>query len=43
MLVMLLGSAMLVRPLHPEKAASPMLVTPLGSVMLVSPLQPEKA
>jgi hypothetical protein len=34
------GNMMLVNPLQPEKAKSPMLVTLEGIVMLVNPLQP---
>jgi hypothetical protein len=40
MLVTLEGIVMLVNPLQPEKAKSPMLVTLEGIVMLVNPLQP---
>ena len=36
-----LGMVKLVRPLHSENAATPMLVTELGMVTLVRPLQPE--
>ena len=43
MLVTLLGMVMLVRPVQPTKAPSPMLVTLLGMVMLVRPVQPPKA
>jgi hypothetical protein len=39
MLVTLEGIVMLVNPLQPEKAESPMLVTLEGIVMLVNPLQ----
>ena len=39
MLVTLPGIDMLVRPLQPSNADSPMLVTPLPIVTLVSPLQ----
>ncbi len=39
----LLGITMLVSPLHPEKALSPMLVTLSGMSMLVSSVQPAKA
>ena len=34
---------MLVRPLQPEKAKSPMLMTLPGIVIFVRPLQPENA
>ena len=34
---------MLVRPVQPSKAVTPMLVTLLGIVMLVRPVQPKKA
>ena len=34
---------MLVSPLQPSKADSPILVTLSGIIMLVSPVQPEKA
>ena len=43
MWVTLSGIVTFVRPLQPEKAASPMLVTLLGMVMLVRLLQPKKA
>ena len=38
-----MGMEMLVSPLQPENASSPMEVMLLGMVMLVSPLQPENA
>ena len=40
MLVTLLGMVILVRAVHPENAALPMLVTLSGIVTLVSPVQP---
>jgi hypothetical protein len=39
MLVTLEGIVMLVKPLQPRKAFSPMMVTPEGIVMLVKPDQ----
>lgn len=41
MLVTEFGMVMLARPVHPQKAKSPMLVTEFGMVMLVKPVQPE--
>ena len=43
MLVTLSGMVMLVKPVQPEKAQSPMLVTLLPIVTLVNLVQPEKA
>ena len=43
MLVTLSGMVMLVSPLQPENASSPMLVTLLGIVTLVSPSQLQNA
>ena len=43
MVVTLLGMVMLVSPVHPRNAPSPMVVTLLGMVMLVSPVHPENA
>ena len=39
-LVFSLATTMLVRPVQPPKAATPMLVTLLGMVMLVGPVHP---
>ena len=43
MLVTLSGIVMLVRPVQPEKARSPMLVTPSGMVTLERPVHQENA
>ena len=43
MLVTEFGIVMLVKPLQPTNAASPMLVTDFGIVMLVKLLQQENA
>ena len=43
MLVTLSGMVTDVKPVHQEKAYSPMLVTLSGMVTDVKPLQPEKA
>ena len=43
MLVTELGMVMLVRPLQPQNASSPMLVTELPIVTLVRLVQPENA
>ena len=43
MLVTELGISTDVKPVHPEKAYSPMLVTELGMVKDVKPLHPAKA
>ena len=43
MLLTLLGNVSSVKPLHKEKAKSPMLVTLFGNISSVIPLQPLKA
>ena len=43
MLVTLSGISMLVKPVHPEKAYSPILITLSGISILVSPIHLENA